>query len=81
MAWLSELVIRARALVSRPSTRDLDDELRFHVERETLENVRRGMSPDAAHTEALRLFGGMQRYKEELRDTRGLPVLEQLRQV
>ena len=49
--------------------RDLDDELRFHVERETEKNVHRGMGPDAARTEALRRFGGLEKTKEELRET------------
>jgi predicted permease len=38
------------------------------------------MSPDAARTAALRMFGGMQRYKEEVRDEHGFVALDQLRQ-
>ena len=47
---------------------DLDEELRFHVERETEENVRRGMRPGEARTQALRRFGGVEKTKEECRD-------------
>ena len=47
---------------------DLDEELRFHVERETEENVRRGMRPEDARTQALRRFGGVEKTKEECRD-------------
>ena len=81
MLRLTRLAAQARALVSRRhSSRDLDDELRFHIERQTDENVRLGMSPDVARREALRLFGGVQRYKEELRDEHRSAFVEQLRQ-
>ncbi len=49
--------------------KELDDEIRFHVERETEENVRRGMAPETARTEALRKFGGVEKTKEEVRET------------
>jgi len=47
---------------------DLDDEIRFHVERETEENVRRGMPPSEARVVALRRFGGVDKTKEEVRE-------------
>ncbi len=49
--------------------KELDDEIRFHVEKETEENVRRGMPPERARTEALRKFGGVEKTKEEVRET------------
>jgi predicted permease len=48
---------------------ELDDEIRFHVEKETEENIRRGMPAPAARTEALRKFGGVEKTKEEVRET------------
>ena len=48
--------------------KDLDDEIRFHVEREMEKNVHRGMGPEAARTEALRRFGGVEKTKEEVRE-------------
>ncbi len=48
--------------------RELDDEIGFHLQRETEENIRRGMDPAAARTEALRKFGGVEKTKEEVRD-------------
>jgi predicted permease len=48
--------------------KDLDEEIRFHVERETEKYVRRGMTPEAARTEALRRFGGVEKTKEEVRE-------------
>ena len=81
MLWLQRLATRARTLVLRGRTiREVDDELRFHVDREISENIARGMTPDAARTAALRAFGGVQRYKEEVRDEHGLVLLDQLRQ-
>ncbi len=56
----------------------MDDELRYHVERETEERIRAGMSPEAARTSALRDFGGIERYKEEVRDARGVRPVEDL---
>ena len=35
------------------------------------------MSPEEAHAEALRQFGGVDRIKESYRDRRGLPLVEQ----
>jgi len=52
----------------RRMEKDLDEEIGFHVERETEENIRRGMSPPAARTEALRRFGGVEKTKEEVRE-------------
>ncbi len=81
MFWIQRLVLRLRVLVFRGRMADdFDDELRFHVERQTAENVARGMSDDAARTAALRAFGGVQRYKEEIGDTHGFQLIDQLRQ-
>ena len=81
MLWIQRIVLRLRALLFRNHmTRDFDDELQFHVERQTAENVRRGMSAADARTAALRAFGGVQRYKEEIGDAHGFHLLDQLRQ-
>src|SRR6478609_2084770 len=81
MVWVQRIVLRVRALVFRSRmTREFDDELRFHVERQTAENVARGMNEDDARTAALRAFGGVQRYKEEIGDAHGFHLFEQLRQ-
>jgi len=59
---------------------DLDDELRFHVEMETADNLRKGMSPDDAHAAALRRFGGVTQVKETYRETYSLGQIEILMQ-
>jgi putative ABC transport system permease protein len=81
MLWLRRVAHRARALfLPGRVSRDVDDELRFHVDRQVAEYVEKGMSPDAARTAALRAFGGVQRYKEEVGDAHGFQLLDQLRQ-
>ncbi|HEX8421868.1 MAG TPA: permease prefix domain 1-containing protein, partial [Pyrinomonadaceae bacterium] len=67
----------ARALFRREQMeRELDRELRFHLEREIEENLRRGMKPDAAREAALRSFGGVERIKDECREVRGVGIIE-----
>src|SRR5213594_1559603 len=56
--------------------KDLDDELRSHLEMAIELNLRKGMSAEDARREALRSFGGVEQTKEIYRDQRGLPVIE-----
>jgi putative ABC transport system permease protein len=73
------LLQSARALWRKNKLeREMDQELRFHLEREIEENLRRGMSRDEARTAALRSFGGVERIKEECRDVNRLRWLETL---
>src|SRR5262245_43664490 len=58
--------------------RTLDDEMRHHIECEIAERVRAGEPPDAARRAAVLDFGGLERFKEEARDARGLRPLEDL---
>ena len=58
--------------------RELDAEVRFHVEMETEKYIRQGMDPVAARTRAMRNFGPMEKHKEEARDARGVSSFEQL---
>jgi len=62
-------------LSRRRMERELDVELRFHLERETEENIRRGMNPADARRAALRSFGGVEQVKEACRDERGGRVI------
>jgi putative ABC transport system permease protein len=54
----------------------MDEEVRFHLDMQAEENLRRGMSSEEARTAALRKFGGVEQAKEAYRDQRGLPFLE-----
>jgi putative ABC transport system permease protein len=46
---------------------DLDDDIRDHIDRETHENMERGMSPEDARYAALRKFGNVTLVKEDAR--------------
>ena len=71
--------LRLRSLLSGASVdRELDEELRYHLELQIDANVARGMTPDAARTAALRAIGGVEQRKEECRDTRGIWHIENL---
>ena len=58
--------------------RELNAELRFHLEMEAQKYVGQGMSPGEARDQALRNFGPMAKHTEEARDTRGITWLEEL---
>jgi putative ABC transport system permease protein len=78
---LGRLFRSLRSLVRRDSMEhEMDRELRFHLEREIEENVRRGMTPEEARYGAMRSFGGVEQVKEECRDTRGTRFVEALGQ-
>jgi putative ABC transport system permease protein len=69
--------LRALVFKSR-SEREMQDELRFHIEMSTAQNIGRGMDPAQARTEALRVFGGVEKTKEQCREARGGRWLEEL---
>jgi len=60
----------------RAVDRELDDELRFHLERQIAENVARGMPAEEARYAALREFGGVDQVREECRDMRKVNWLQ-----
>jgi putative ABC transport system permease protein len=67
-------------LFRRRRDSDLDEELRFHVEKQTEANIAAGMTPEEARRRALAAFGGLEALKEECREARGLPFIEDLLQ-
>ena len=56
--------------------KQLDDELRFHLEKQIEQNVAQGMNPEEARYAALRQFGGVEQVKEECRDVGASHVIE-----
>ena len=56
--------------------REMDDEMRFHLEMEAADRLREGLPPDEARRAARRAFGGVERFKEEARDARGGRLLD-----
>jgi predicted permease len=77
---LSQIVrLRLRSLFSGSSVdRELDEELRYHLDLQIDANIAQGMTPEAARTAALRAIGGVEQRKEECRDTRGLAAYERV---
>jgi predicted permease len=58
----------------------LNDEVRFHLDRQIEQNLARGLSPAEARRTALRDFGGVAKFTEESRDARRTNFLENLLQ-
>jgi len=78
---LRSLFVRLNALVfRRASDADLDEELRYHLEREIERHIADGMTPDAARESARRAFGNMSVAAEQARDAIRWRRLEELRQ-
>ena len=77
--WIGRAWARVKdAATRRGDERDLDAELQFHIDMQTEENVRRGMSRGEARRQALILFGGLEGHREASRDLRRLRPLENL---
>ncbi len=77
MSVFSDWSERVKALARKNRQEsELDDEVRFHVDQETAERVRRGADLATARREALLAFGGMEQVKEDVRDARGVRPLE-----
>src|SRR5215831_4859329 len=57
----------------------MSDEMRFHIEAYTRDLIRSGVSPADAERRARVEFGGVELYKEECREARGLRLLDELR--
>ena len=76
---LHDLLFRLRTMMRRPAAEnELDDELRFHLERETEKYVKSGMSQAEAVRRARLEFGGLDSVKEECREARGVSFVETL---
>lgn len=56
--------------------RELSDELASHLQMHIDDNLRHGMPPEEARREALLKLGGVEQVKEQVRDRRGVPLLE-----
>jgi len=55
---------------------EIDEELRFHIEQRTADNIAAGMSPEEAAREARKRFGNIQSVREECRERRGANFFE-----
>lgn len=76
---LNRLRNLARSLFTRSDVeRDLDDEIRDHLDRDIAERVRHGIPPREARRQALADFGGVDQVRERLRDEHGISLAEDL---
>src|ERR1700687_680882 len=75
----SDLRYRVRALMRRDALeRELDTELRDHIERQAEANQRSGMPRAEALRQARLAFGGVEQAKEATRDARGTLLIESI---
>ena len=78
---LHDILFRLRTLMRRPAAEnELDDELRFHLERQTDKYVKSGMSEAEAARRARVEFGGLDQVKDTCREVRGISLVESLAQ-
>jgi macrolide transport system ATP-binding/permease protein len=77
MRWLTSTYRRVLGLIRAETIhREIDEEMRFHIDMRTAENIGRGMSPEEARLDAERQFGDLTRVKERGYDVRGGRWLE-----
>src|SRR5580765_3654121 len=74
MYWLRRLFHQEE------TEKQLDSELRFHLEQQAAEYVEAGMDPDQARRRAQIELGGMEGLKEECRESRSVHIVETLLQ-
>ncbi|MCL4853112.1 MAG: hypothetical protein KJZ78_17265, partial [Bryobacteraceae bacterium] len=76
---IRDLLYRLRAVVRRNGMeRDLEDELQFHIERETEKLERAGLSHEEARRRVNLDFGNAEQVREECRDARGIAFVESI---
>jgi predicted permease len=76
---LRDLLLRIRALVARHRVeRELDEELAFHIARETQKHIAAGLGPIEARTRAIARFGPVPLAADQCRDARGTAVIDNL---
>jgi putative ABC transport system permease protein len=77
MAWTDRLL---NAFRRSRVTAEIDEELQFHIDERTRDNIAAGMTPAAARRDAERRFGGRRRAHEYTRDANLLVWLETVMQ-
>jgi predicted permease len=71
MPFAEKIFLRLHSLWKRTAVkREIDEELRFHLEQRTSENIAAGMSPEEAARGARKRFGNFQAIREQSRDAR-----------
>jgi len=67
---LKEWLTRLRFLISPKPNREIDDELRFHIERQAQEYIAIGMTPQEARRRAVVAFGGIEGVRAQSHEQR-----------
>ncbi len=76
MSWARVVAARLMGLLTQKRLeRELDDEVRFHLEMEIENNVKAGMNPAEARYAALRSFGAIEPMKESHRERRAFALV------
>jgi predicted permease len=79
MRKLRALFLRLSGLLGKERhDREMTEELESHLQMHIEDNLRRGMTPEAARRDAIIKLGGIESTKERYRDRRGLRALETL---
>jgi putative ABC transport system permease protein len=69
--WLEQLRVALRSIVyRRRAERELDDEMRYHLDLEIEAQRRAGLPPEEARYAALRAMGAIEKNKDDCRDLR-----------
>ena len=77
--WLYTVPLRLRSLFRRKRVEaELDEEMRYHLQRQTEVNIAAGMSEEEARYTSLRAMHGLEQQKERCRDARRVRVIEDL---
>jgi predicted permease len=81
MAWYHELQSTIASMFGRRKAEsELEEEMRFHIEMEARRHEADGATRAEARRMAARDFGGIQRYKEDVREETGAPWLRDISQ-
>ena len=73
MRLIERLRMSARMLFHRNSeTARLNQEMQFHLDQQIAENIATGMSPNEAHSAALRTFGNPTLLHDQARDRKSV---------
>src|SRR5215468_6181558 len=75
--WFYIAPLRLRSLFRRSQVeQELDEEIRYHIERQIEEHISKGMTEEEARYAAQRALGGIEQRKEECRDMRRVNLIE-----
>jgi predicted permease len=79
MRRIHNIALRFRSLFQRSAVdREMEQELRFHLEQQMAAHIAAGMPPEEARYAAMREFGGVDQIREECRDMRSINWIQDI---